>query len=460
MSQDAKQYVDHQLPNFLRAICHVPDPAAFFCRVELIRSLQEGQITFIPPGQHAVPSHASPLMIRKLHRLGIRVVGDFEPDATNSHSDIKLTLHQKHPVAITHKYVAPWFVNIYSQLPNLNRSVKRNLIALNKICESREQYRIFRGESALYPAVTSTLARHWATDSSQALDLITKGNLSRAKQYISNEDDYSDLEISSLIQHMGGKTNIVDFSSDIWVALFFACLDDRTPPKQTEIGRIYALDPTIKYDDMSIHELRGLKSPVFQNRWDRQSGVAVIPAIGTVPAKYLTEVVRITTDDKSGLNTFLDHIGMSTAHLFNDLEGYMRYEQDYIPVEAACRVIIRLLETEQTIRAFGWADSLTKSESQINREVGLYFRGLSLAIEGKLKESSRDFDEFVRLRKNIPKYVEDNRVLVKGALKRNKNRDYGRKQRTRLLKLRQRMNLSIDKNLWSITLEGITYVEL
>ena len=36
-------------------------------------------------------------------------------------------------------------------------------------------------------------------------------------------DETTDFEILTEIQHYGGKTNLIDFTTDYFIALFFAC---------------------------------------------------------------------------------------------------------------------------------------------------------------------------------------------------------------------------------------------
>ena len=68
--------------------------------------------------------------------------------------------------------------------------------------EAEAGKRIFRGERKLYPSVKSTLARHWETDSREALKAIGHGNVGRARMYLQGQER-TETEVLAEIQHMG-----------------------------------------------------------------------------------------------------------------------------------------------------------------------------------------------------------------------------------------------------------------
>ena len=457
MPDEARQFIDQQLSHSLKAICRVQNPAAFSYKGEPIPTLREGQISISHSGEIVMPWDIAELMAEDLRGLGIRVEFDFVSDGADRTQDIKFTLQQRRPTKL-YRYVAPWYVELYCEAPDTDLEARRILRHLKDFSVNGEGRFIFRGESDLYPSVRSTLARHWNTDSPDALRIIGEGNLNRARQYLQGAEP-GKLDTSALIQHMGGATNLVDFSTEIWVALFFACLDNRTPPRNSATGRIYALNRSKEYKDLEIRSLEHQASPIPQDRWERQAGVAVIPITGTVLPNHLEEVVRITHERKRHLNHFLDQIGVSIRTLFNDLEGYIRYEQDYAPIEAICYMVIRLLGTREHKRAFHLAESLIQLESEINREVGHYFRGLCYAFEGKLNQAKQDIDRFIEMRRSVPECAEANQKLLRKALRNNRNRDYGRKQKRELRNLQKQLRLDLDKGLWSVTLEGYTFIQ-
>ena len=81
---------------------------------------------------------------------------------------------------------------------------------------------IYRGESQCYEKVTSTLYRKLEAVGLLHLgvEYIQRSELRHAKEYT---DEIEELEILTEIQHFGGKTNLIDFTTDYFIALFFAC---------------------------------------------------------------------------------------------------------------------------------------------------------------------------------------------------------------------------------------------
>ena len=81
---------------------------------------------------------------------------------------------------------------------------------------------IYRGEPKSYEKVSSNLWRE--LDKLNLLDLdveeVQKKELDEARNYSSKTDEF---EILVELQHFGGKTNLIDFTTDQYVALFFAC---------------------------------------------------------------------------------------------------------------------------------------------------------------------------------------------------------------------------------------------
>lgn len=81
---------------------------------------------------------------------------------------------------------------------------------------------IFRGEPECYGKVTSTLYRQYeeAIESGEiSVEVMQNGILLEAKQHTDENSD----ELLSKLQHYGSKTNLIDFTTDFHIALFFAC---------------------------------------------------------------------------------------------------------------------------------------------------------------------------------------------------------------------------------------------
>ena len=96
---------------------------------------------------------------------------------------------------------------------------------------------IYRGESETHDKVSSNLYREYEKDVEAEqfdIEVVQEGNPEGSKGIYHPQETTS--EILTELQHHGGKTNLIDFTTDYLVALFFAC--DGNPNKP---GRVILL---------------------------------------------------------------------------------------------------------------------------------------------------------------------------------------------------------------------------
>ena len=82
---------------------------------------------------------------------------------------------------------------------------------------------IFRGEPQCYERVSSSLYRRYQNIEADDFDIeiVQSEILDEAKKYTRETDDFG---ILTQLQHYGGQTNLIDFTEDCFIALFFACV--------------------------------------------------------------------------------------------------------------------------------------------------------------------------------------------------------------------------------------------
>ena len=89
---------------------------------------------------------------------------------------------------------------------------------------------IFRGEKECYDKVSSNLYRYYSElyktrgqplDNNFPISKLEKEIVDRARRHI--RLDAPNIEVLAQLQHHGGKTTLIDFTQNIYVALFFAC---------------------------------------------------------------------------------------------------------------------------------------------------------------------------------------------------------------------------------------------
>ena len=193
---------------------------------------------------------------------------------------------------------------------------------------------IYRGENKCHPSVSSGLYREFdIQDDNFDIELVEKEMLSDAKKHIGklrqdsrsnftnnlknieNPIDMEDLERLTELQHYGGKTNLIDFTTDYLIALFFAC--DGEPE---EHGRVI-LQRIEKIEDW-IYLPQNPRLRVVA-----QKSIFVRPRCGFFCPDKEKEVVCVEKHLKQRVLSYLqDYHGISIHTIYNDLHGFITHQ--------------------------------------------------------------------------------------------------------------------------------------
>ena len=167
---------------------------------------------------------------------------------------------------------------------NTPNSVDQSLTIDDIISEikskSEQDDYIYRGEPKKYPKISSTLYREYFDDEDINVDFegfdlrnvqremlnVAKKHIGEPpqglfenlvvgqskKRFIENPEprsiiDTDELEILTELQHYGGITNLIDFTTDYLIAIFFACAGELT-----EDGRVILLTKSERMEDEMI----------------------------------------------------------------------------------------------------------------------------------------------------------------------------------------------------------------
>ena len=185
---------------------------------------------------------------------------------------------------------------------------------LEKICEVAEKSSsgdyVYRGEPDCYPTVSSNLYREYEEEieeESFEIDVVQEEILDEARKYTRETADA--LEILTELQHHGGKTNLIDFTTDYLIALFFAC-----DGEHDKAGRVILLEK--ESDDYKVE-----KPPKTINRVESQKSIFVQASEGFVEPD---KVVTVPQDLKQAMLNYLrKHHDISTETIYNDLHGFI-----------------------------------------------------------------------------------------------------------------------------------------
>ncbi len=284
----------------------------------------------------------------------------------------------------------------------LNKKIQEIL----DICGEKEH--LFRGENFDYGKVSSTLYRQRGDIPVNTVLMQEKIiTINEAKNHVSS--GASDIEVLTELQHHGGKTSLIDFTRNIFIALFFACdessgfgvrISGARPDEMiesSESGRIILFDATDipRPKDMEDQHDYAIFIPPGKNpRVVFQSSVFVRSAKGYIEEdKYRS--IAIEKDIKPYALDYLDRYhGINSDTIYNDLQGFIRNQQ-----------------------------GLYRREEHDNRAVELspqnpeaYYRlGNTRRKLGKLEEAIKSYDRSIQLDPNAAEvYV--NRGIVKAGL--------------------------------------------
>ena len=195
--------------------------------------------------------------------------------------------------------------------------LNRILEIIGKIVKkSADSDYIYRGEPECYPKVTSNLYRELEEANLLHLDIedVQKAELEDAKGSIKKMDEF---EILTEIQHFGGKTNLLDFTSDYRVALFFAC--DRFP---FEDGRVILQNKNGTIKDW----IRKPQNSARGSRSNVQKSIFVQPPEGFIEPD---EKLVIPKALKQPILKYLkDKFHISTERIYPDLHGFVSRQKN------------------------------------------------------------------------------------------------------------------------------------
>lgn len=277
---------------------------------------------------------------------------------------------------------------------------------LQIICEIAEKSAhgdyIFRGESRSYGKVASSLYRqyeHDIEDEDFDIEFVQKEILDEASKYTEKTDE---LEILTELLYHGATTNLIEFTTDSHVALFFAC--DDSP---TEDGRIILQ----KRDSLACY-LRHPHEP--KRRIIAQKTVFVQPPKGFINPDA---VITIPADLKLSMLEYLrkSH-GISTESVHNDLHGFIRnwsvHKSAYTQFHRG-KTYQKKADSVQN-----WSEKLKWYERAIvhyNEALelkpdfpeGYNNRGTVYADAGDFDRAIRDYDMAIKLKSDYPSVYND-----------------------------------------------------
>lgn len=242
---------------------------------------------------------------------------------------------------------------------------------------------IYRGEPKPYPKVSSSLFRKYEDIDAEGFDIefVQKEILLQAKSYARYTGEVDDLEILSQLQHNGGETNLIDFTTDFLTALFFACDGEPDEPGRvvllSETGAEYRLDEP----QIPVHRVIAQKS------------IFVRPDKGFVEPN---DTVVIPSNLKPAVLGYLrDRHGISSETIYNDLHGFIRHQKIHQSAYVEFYRGVSSADKGNHLQAIGYYSNAISLNPQM---VSAYNnRGISYEITKNYENAIQDYQSALKL---------------------------------------------------------------
>ena len=304
------------------------------------------------------------------------------------------------------------------KVPSLQFGIDAVLDKINEIAKaSATGDYIYRGEPAhhqekpYYGRVTSGLYRQYLENDIETehfdVAVVQADILEAAREYTAHKME--DFDLLATLQHFGDRTNLIDFTTDYLVALFFAC-----DGKPKEPGRVILL-PRHPEGDSKPYKVE--KPPKTIRRADIQKSIFVQAPKGFVEP-YRTIIVTIPSDLKSALLNYLrKHHDISTKTIYNDLQGFIEnrgvHESAYTAFFQGFTAQERAASAKKEAERQIWYTAAIRhydAAIELNPEFAEAYnnRGLAYANKGDLALAIADYSKAIELKPDLT-YAYNNR---------------------------------------------------
>ena len=278
---------------------------------------------------------------------------------------------------------------------------------------------IYRGEPEDYGKVSSNLWREYGIEGENFdIEIIQREMLSGAKKHIGDlpqdfridlivsvnasqeeSDKTIDFEILTKIQHYGGQTNLIDFTTDYLIALFFACDGHHDKEGRVILQKTEEIQNIIERPQNPRHRVIAQKS------------IFVRPPKGYIDKPHEDNIVMIPGDLKQWILRHLEtYHAISKATIYNDLYGFIKHQdihgdaytqfyKGYACLQRGDEATTseeRQKEYEKSIRHFTQAIIL-----EPNFFEAYHNRGVAYSTMEQYDQAIEDFNETIRLHPSL-----------------------------------------------------------
>ena len=225
---------------------------------------------------------------------------------------------------------------------------------------------IYRGEPEHYDKVASAPYRPSSPSKFDPGDSDLERSIIETLKNVRNhiqDNEKDDFEHLAVTQHYGGQTDLIDFTTDYKIALFFACNGFHEND-----GRVIVLPRT-----EDIDRKYRVKQPLnVLNRVKEQKSIFTQPHNGIIDQDdFIT--VNVPANLKQWILIFLRFFyDISTQSLFNDIYGYIQDNNN------SRRASLLLAEAQRQLKKYIDDNNLPAEEKQatVRKIIGAYTKAL------------------------------------------------------------------------------------
>ncbi len=437
--RDINDQVVKQLTAILSVFRTYRYPSDLVVKCIAIDPMRPGEVEMMHSGMARLPDTGMEQAAAVLHAAGI----DFLPSLDAGYQDGVLSWAEpKRPDAMVWAMLgaAPWFIRWLLRTGRFNPSVLHCIQTAVDWQESAGGRFVFRGEDDLYPEVASGIARRYETSDPDVIASISQRSVADARKFVGHDRDGVDIRAD--VQHLGGMTNDIDFSRNIWVAMYFATGGD-----EGHCGRVWALDTTKAGSTGTRITQRPSSDTISATRMRNQSGLLVENPSGVIPRDALREAVRLPGPTKVSIRSFLESIGIGHSVLFPDILAHMD-EENTVSLEELVKMWLDALRqgrsdrvADESARLLGMVDADNPHPDRV--ACGAYCGSLAAAMEGDIPGSRRLMQRAVDVlgrSKRLPSVMRYNRKVVRAGGSPNH--------------MKERLQLLPFEELWCLRLGG------
>ena len=365
------------------------DPAAELSVIAEDFEKEEHGGAWMPPAGHWIFRKDEKILkdvIATLDQLGIEV----EDYTADGESWVLMKLSRVRDVARRCRYAAPWFIDWYVSSSLVDTTIRGIVGQLHKA--SLEGDMIYRGEDKLYGQLNSSMSRYLGTNDPGVIASQIRYNRLTSKPLSAG---YSDESVQGTFQHLGGESNLIDFTSLVWIAVHFAVRES-----DSDIGRVWGL--RITTSSLTITgpaNMDNMVEDIASRRQQAQHGWFVESATGVIQERDLSELATIAGELKPAVREFLGWLGINDAALFPDLAHHLENREDGIPFLVFLQLMIDWIRNGRHVDVVRATDTVAAHYGKESQEAPScqYLRGLAMASSGDYTGGFKDVREAKRL---------------------------------------------------------------